>query len=124
MNDSMRSLLTRLQPSGVILFGRNITGPEQTFRLLEECRASVSTPLFTAVDLEGGLVDRFRKVIGSSPSPADVFSTGDDKLFRKHGRLIGDSCRALGFNTDFAPVVDLAFPASSTVMSSRAVSPD
>jgi beta-N-acetylhexosaminidase len=124
MNDTLRSLLTRLQPSGVILFGRNITGPEQTFRLLEECRATVSTPLFTAVDLEGGLVDRFRKVIGSSPSPADVFSTGDDKLFRKHGRLIGDSCRALGFNTDFAPVVDLAFPASSTVMSSRAVSPD
>ena len=30
----------------------------------------------------------------------------------------------LGFNTDFAPVVDLAFEASKTVMSSRAVSAD
>ena len=38
--------------------------------------------------------------------------------------MIGESCRALGFNTDFAPVVDLAFEASRTVMSSRAVSAD
>ena len=30
----------------------------------------------------------------------------------------------MGFNTDFAPVVDLAFEASRKVMSSRAVSAD
>jgi beta-N-acetylhexosaminidase len=38
--------------------------------------------------------------------------------------VIGESCRALGFNTDFAPVVDLAFEASKSVMSSRSVSAD
>ena len=80
--------------------------------------------MFTAVDLEGGLVDRFRKVLGPAPSAGDVFATGDRQLFLKHGRIIGESCRALGFNTDFAPVMDLAFAASSTVMSSRAVSAD
>ena len=74
--------------------------------------------------MEGGRVDRFRKVIGQTPSAADIFSTGDRKLFRKHGKVIGESCRTLGFNTDFAPVVDLAFEASKTVMSSRAVSAD
>jgi beta-N-acetylhexosaminidase len=74
--------------------------------------------------MEGGRVDRFRNVTGSSPSAADVFATGDRKLFRKHGEVIGESCRALGFNTDFAPVVDLAFEASKAVMSSRAVSAD
>jgi beta-N-acetylhexosaminidase len=124
MNESLRSLMTRLQPSGVILFARNITGAEQTFNLLKSCSACFSTPMFTAVDLEGGLVDRFRKVLGPAPSPADVFATGDRKLFRKHGRIIGESCRTLGFNTDFAPVMDLAFATSSTVMSSRAVSAD
>ena len=44
--------------------------------------------------------------------------------FANTARLIGESCRALGFNTDFAPVVDLAFEASRNVMSSRAVSAD
>jgi beta-N-acetylhexosaminidase len=118
------SLLTQLQPAGVILFARNITGGEQTYQLLKDCQACVSTPLFTSVDMEGGRVDRFRNVFGSAPSAADVFATGDRKLFRKHGKVIGESCRTLGFNTDFAPVVDLAFEASKTVMSSRAVSAD
>lgn len=124
MSPGLASLLARLQPAGVILFARNITGGGQTYKLLKDCQACVSTPLFTAVDMEGGRVDRFRNVTGPSPSAADVFATGDRKLFRKHGKVIGESCRALGFNTDFAPVVDLAFEASKTVMSSRAVSPD
>jgi beta-N-acetylhexosaminidase len=121
---SLSALLTRLQPAGVILFARNITGGEQTYKVLKDCQACVSTPLFTAVDMEGGRVDRFRNVIGRTPAAADVFATSDRKLFRKHGKLIGESCRTLGFNTDFAPVVDLAFEASKTVMSSRAVSAD
>jgi beta-N-acetylhexosaminidase len=124
MSPSLASLLTRLQPAGVILFARNITGGEQTYNLLKECQGCVSTTLFTCVDMEGGRVDRFRNVTGSSPSAADVFASGDRKLFRKHGKVIGESCRTLGFNTDFAPVVDLALEASKTVMSSRAVSAD
>jgi beta-N-acetylhexosaminidase len=74
--------------------------------------------------MEGGRVDRFRNVMGAAPSAAEVFATGDRNLFRLHGKVIGESCRALGFNTDFAPVVDLALAASRTVMSSRAVSAD
>jgi beta-N-acetylhexosaminidase len=124
MTSRLRSLLTRLQPAGVILFARNIKGAGQTWRLLHDCQTCVSTPLFTCVDLEGGSVDRFRDALGPAPSAGDVFSTGDRKLFRKHGQLIGENCRTLGFNVDFAPVLDLAFDASRSVMSSRAVSAD
>jgi beta-N-acetylhexosaminidase len=124
MSPRLASLLTNIQPAGVILFARNITGAEQTHTLLRECQKCVATPLFTCVDLEGGTVDRFRNVIGSAPSPAEVFATGSRALFRKHGRVIGENCRALGFNVDFAPVLDLACEASRSVMSSRAVSDD
>ena len=120
----LSSLLTKLQPAGVILFARNITATEQTSRLLEDCQKCVTTKLFACVDLEGGRVDRFRDVLGPTPSAADVFATGDRKLFRRHGQIIGECCRALGFNTDFAPSVDLAFEASRRVMGSRAVSDD
>lgn len=124
MSSGLASLLQNVQPAGVILFARNIVSAEQTHRLLKDCQAQVDTPMFRCVDLEGGTVDRLRNVIGPAPSPADVFATGDRKLFRKHGRVIGENCRALGFNVDFAPVVDLAFEASKSVMSSRAVSDD
>lgn len=122
MTARLSSLLKRLQPAGVILFARNIKGARQTWQLLRDCQRYVSTPLFTCVDLEGGSVDRFREVLGPSPSAADVFATGNRKLFRRHGQFIGENCRALGFNVDFAPVLDLAFEASRSVMSSRVVS--
>jgi len=122
MSERLRSLLTRIQPAGVILFARNIATAQQTHKLLKSCCTWVSAPIFTCVDMEGGQVDRLRNVIGPSPSPADVFASQDRRLFRKHGKLIGDSCRALGFNVDFAPVVDLALEASRAVMSSRTVS--
>jgi beta-N-acetylhexosaminidase len=122
MTRRLSSLLTRLQPAGVILFARNIKSAEQTWRLLRDCRKCVSTPLFTCIDLEGGSVDRFRDVLGPTPSAAEVFATGDRKLLRTHGRMIGENCRAFGFNIDFAPVLDLAFEASRSVLSSRAVS--
>lgn len=120
----LASLLGRLQPAGVILFARNIKTPEQTWRLLRECQKCVKAPLFTCVDLEGGTVDRFRDALGPAPSPPEVFATSHPKAFRKHGKIIGASCRALGFNVDFAPVLDLAFEASRNVMGSRAVSAD
>jgi beta-N-acetylhexosaminidase len=124
MTPRVSSLLTRLQPAGVILFARNIENPEQTWRLLRECQKCVATPLFTCVDLEGGAVDRFRDALGAAPAAADVFAAGDRKLYRKHGNIIGQNCRSMGFNVDFAPVLDLAFEASRSVMGSRAVSAD
>jgi len=124
MTPRLNSLLTRLQPAGVILFARNIKNPEQTWRLLHDCQKCVATPLFTCIDLEGGSVDRFREALGAAPSAADVFATCDRKLFRRHGQIIGNNCRALGFNVDFAPVLDLAFEASRSVMGSRAMSQD
>jgi beta-N-acetylhexosaminidase len=122
LSPKLAELLTRVQPGGVILFARNILNAQQTHKLLKDCQSVVRQPLFTCVDLEGGRVDRFRSVFGAAPSAAEVFATGRTRLFRQHGEIIGKTCRALGFNVDLAPVLDLAFEASRTVMSSRAVS--
>jgi beta-N-acetylhexosaminidase len=122
MTPRLASLLKRLQPAGVILFARNIKTPEQTWGLLRECQDCVEAPLFTCIDLEGGTVDRLRDALGAAPAAADVFAVDDPRLYRKHGQIIGENCRALGFNVDFAPVLDLAFETSRRVMGSRVVS--
>jgi beta-N-acetylhexosaminidase len=124
MTGELEPLLRKIQPAGVVLFARNIATAGQTHQLLRDCRRLVARSLFACVDLEGGKVDRLRNVIGPAPSPAEVFATGDRRLFHHHGRVIGENCRALGFNIDFAPCLDLALEASRSVMSSRAVSAD
>ena len=121
---ALAQILRRIQPAGVILFARNIINAQQTHKLLKDCQGCVKDRLFTSVDLEGGRVDRFRNVTGPTPSAAEVFATGEPKLYRKHGEIIGKVCCTLGFNLDFAPVLDLAFTASRKVMSSRAFSTD
>jgi beta-N-acetylhexosaminidase len=80
--------------------------------------------MLLCVDMEGGTVDRLKTAIAPAPSAEAVANTKDKKIFRAHGRLIGEEVRALGFNTDFAPVLDLSFAASRSVLTSRTVSHD
>src|SRR5581483_4577077 len=122
MSPKLRTMISTLQPGGVILFRRNIEVAQQTFDLVRECKRSVQDPLFTCVDLEGGTVDRLRDLVAPAPSVADVVATGSKKLYRKHGRLLGEASRAFGFNTDFAPVLDLRLEQSLTVLGSRTAS--
>jgi len=122
MSPKLRTMISTLQPGGVILFRRNIEAAQQTFDLVQECRKAIKVPAFTCVDLEGGTVDRLRDIVASAPSVADVVATGSKKLFRKHGRILGEESRAFGFNVDFAPVLDLRFEASLKVLTTRTVS--
>lgn len=124
LSGELRSALTSLQPGGVILFARNITSVQQTHALLGEARKCLATAPFLAVDLEGGTVDRFRDVLAPAPAVAEVAATGRRNIFREHGRLLGAEARDLGFNTDFAPVLDLALPPSQAVLTTRTVSAD
>ncbi len=124
LSAKLRTTLETLQPAGVILFARNIGDERQTWELLRDCRRALTTTPFLCVDMEGGTVDRFRNLIAPAPSAWDVFNSGNRKLFRRHGRVIANEVCTLGFNTDFAPCVDLAFPASEKVLGPRVVSAD
>ncbi len=117
-----RAWFKRIHPGGIILFRRNIERASQVAALLREADRIGATPLFRCIDLEGGLVDRLRDLIHPMPSAAAVFATGKRNLYRQHGLLIAREARALGFNTVFAPVLDLALPESAPVMRTRVVS--
>ena len=120
----LRSTFASLQPGGIILFKRNVTGADQTWTLLRDAQSCLQQPAFLCVDMEGGTVDRLKDVIAPAPAAADVFASGNRKLFRKHGRVLAEECHALGFNVDFNPVTDIGFSPSQSVLTSRTVSDD
>ncbi len=124
LSSGVRTALKTLQPGGVILFARNIDSPRQTHALLKAAQKEANTTLFRCVDMEGGTVDRLKDVIAPVPSVQEVMQAGHTPYFREHGQLIGREVRALGFNVDFAPVLDLRFPASLAVLGSRTASAD
>jgi beta-N-acetylhexosaminidase len=118
------SWLKLIRPGGVILFRRNIESAEQTHALLKATQQIVERPIFRCVDVEGGTVDRLRDLIAPMPSAATVAATDKPEIFREHGRLIAQETHMLGFNTVFAPVLDLKSPSSEPVMTTRVVSAD
>ena len=119
-----KAWLRMVEPSGVILFRRNIETAEQAYQLLRETSSLSETANFRCFDLEGGLVDRLRDLIAPMPSAAAVGAAKRPSPFVKHGKLIGREARLLGFNTVFAPVLDLALQESKNVMRTRTVSSD
>jgi beta-N-acetylhexosaminidase len=102
-----RALVEEVQPGGVIIFGRNVAGPEQLRSLLDEVREIVPTPPLFGIDQEGGLVDRLRRIFTPMPSARTIRQHGDLAAARALGRVTGEVLRMLGFNINFAPVMSI-----------------
>jgi beta-N-acetylhexosaminidase len=68
------------------------------------------TPALIAVDQEGGLVQRVRAPATMWPPMMshDGLPAGEDeRVAEQVGRAMGEELRALGFDIDFAPVLDI-----------------
>lgn len=103
-----RKLLGEVQPGGVVLFGRNVESADQVALLNAQIRDAVGRGVLIGVDQEGGLVDRFRDICEPMPSAKAVREAGQTDLARKFGELSARILRLLGFNINFAPVLDLS----------------
>ena len=107
LDKRLRELLREVRPGGVILFGRNVESGEQVAMLNAQVRDAAGGRVLVGVDQEGGLVDRFRDICEPMPSAKSVRLAGRSELARKFGALSARVLRLMGFNINFAPVVDL-----------------
>jgi beta-N-acetylhexosaminidase len=109
LTDDERALLADYPPRAVILFKRNLENADAVRALTRELAELPGNP-WLCVDQEGGRVDRFRDLLGSSLSFADAARSS---RARRAGELAGVACRVLGFDVDLAPVVDRRLPETS-----------
>ena len=104
IDDSTRRLLIEIKPGGICLFSRNIKTADQTRYLLDALRENLPFEPFFSVDQEGGLVDRLRRIVTPMPSANKIRNARDASEF---GEVVGELLSMLGFNMNFAPVVDV-----------------
>ena len=100
-------LLEEISPGGVCLFTRNIRTAGQTRKLLDDLREILPVEPFLSLDQEGGLVDRLRRIITPMPSAKAVSQNGNTAFAEKLARITAEVVRILGFNMNFAPVIDV-----------------
>jgi len=115
--------LRQLRPAGVILFARNLDRPSDLAGLVAALGSHLSAPHFLGLDQEGGRVSRLRSWIGPVPSAAALSARGEAAT-RAAALATGSALRSLGFNIDFAPVVDLGEPGSPGAIGDRAFGTD
>lgn len=105
---------------GVILFKRNVESPAQVASLVRSLKHRASRPLLASVDQEGGRVARLRgPPFTALPPMRQLGLTGDEALVERAGRLLAHEVRALGFDVDFAPVVDVDTNPANPVIGDR-----
>jgi beta-N-acetylhexosaminidase len=118
VTEDLRGLLAR-GVGGVIFFTRNVGTPAEVLELNRDIKHVAGRPLLLAVDQEGGQVARMRHGFTAIPPMRAVGATGNVQLARELGKLIGRELRAVGFDMNYAPVLDIDTNPDNPVIAAR-----
>ena len=117
------ALIDELHVGGVVLMGRNIQPPGQMKATIDDlqnrAKAEGLPPLFVAVDQEGGRVQRLGPPHYVKRPTAREIGQSSPELARVAAQEIGAELRELGFNWDFAPVLDVDSNPQNPVIGDR-----
>jgi beta-N-acetylhexosaminidase len=122
------AFLKEVRPAGIILFARNLQTHAQIRALIAAAHDAVGTQdLLVLIDQEGGRVQRLRPPLGRALPPAAAYGlayardpTGATEAAFAVARLLAADLKALGINTNCAPVLDLPVPGSHAIIGDRA----
>jgi beta-N-acetylhexosaminidase len=121
----MRALAREFEIGGVVLFKRNVDGPEQVAELAFDCaRLCRAVPAWVAVDQEGGRVARLRRPFTEWPPMAALGRAGDEALAARFARALARELASVGITFDFAPVLDVLTNAANPAIGDRAFGED
>jgi beta-N-acetylhexosaminidase len=124
--DVLRAQLQRNALGGVILFGRNLPDVETSWALCRQVADLCTTkfPPFIGVDQEGGRVRRLRDRVLDLP-PLGVWAPlAETHLRRKVVFQQAIELAAIGFNLNFAPVIDVNSNPQNPIIGDRSPSGD
>ena len=118
VSDDLQGLLAR-GVGGVIFFARNVGSAAEVLELTRDIKSVAARSLMLAIDQEGGQVARLRDGFTEIPPMRAVGATGSAALARELGRLLARELRAVGFDMNFAPVLDIDTNPNNPIIAAR-----
>ncbi len=119
INAVMRDIRTN-KIGGLVFFQG---GPARQANLLNAYQSISKVPLLVAIDGEWGLGMRLDSAI-SFPRNLMLGAVQDSGLIYEIGRAIGEQCKRVGINVNFAPVVDVNNNPNNPVINDRSFGED
>jgi beta-N-acetylhexosaminidase len=123
-SEVLETFVRDLSPGGLILFGRNLGSPEEIAALTNALQVASSTPLFFAIDQEGGKVARLHAPFTQWPSAEAVGAAGSAELTHAIAASIARELMAVGINMNMGPVLDVLTNPANPVMAGRSYGSD
>ncbi len=122
----MKQALADGRRGGIILFKRNLPSVQAAHEITSTAvdAARDELPPFVGVDEEGGRVRRLPAPVMSLPPMRTLGKIGDVELVRRAALLLGRELAAIGFNLDFAPVLDVDSNPKNPIIGDRAFAAD
>ncbi len=102
-------MIKDVKPGGLILYWQNISNPEQVKKLISSLQHFSPIPLFVVVDAEGGKLNRLKSRQGffDIRSHKELGKIQDYGVTKQEALKLAQELKNLGFNMNFAPVVDV-----------------
>ncbi|MGX4644296.1 glycoside hydrolase family 3 protein [Massilia sp. SYSU DXS3249] len=123
LDEDTATFLAQNRVRGACLFRQNMTDASQLTRLTGALRKVMGPGALIALDQEGGAVVRSTWV-PAPPSAMALGAAGDPLLAREVGAAVARAVRSLGFNWNFAPVLDLNNNPDNPVIAERSFGAD
>jgi beta-N-acetylhexosaminidase len=125
LDGNLKDRLQAVTPGGIILFARNLQDASQVAAFCRELNEILPIPPLLAIDQEGGRVNRLKGIFPAIPSNFSLAERPSaEALVRQHAQNTGQGLRQLGFNINFAPVLDLSLSTSPNGIGDRAYGDD
>lgn len=127
IDELTQDMIKQYKVGGFILFKRNIKDAYQTLTLinsLKEANKENKIPLFVAADEEGGSVSRMPDEFIKLPTSRAIGKIDSEDLAFEIGNIIGQQLKSLGFNMNFAPVLDIDSNPNNPVIGNRSFGPN
>lgn len=124
ITSEMENFLNNYPVGGIIYFAENIESRQQLQSMNTNFQSKSSIPLFISIDEEGGLVSRLGKsnVGVTHLDSANVLSKRSVEEVNQLAYALGLEIKELGFNMDFAPVMDVNTNPDNPVIGNRSFS--
>ena len=114
IDEGALSMLRDYHVGGVILFDRNMNNKYQVTGLnanLQRLNKEYNKlPLYLCVDQEGGMVARMKQGLTVAPAAARIAEQGTPEDARRWAYQTAMELETIGFNVNFAPVLDIGIP--------------
>lgn len=129
MYEVIDKIISEYKAGGICLYKKNYSNYDDlvdVINYIKEKSKKEKVPIFISVDQEGGRVNRmpydFLNIMSIYKLKCN--SNEDRNLIKEAGEITGTMLRKLGFNMDFAPVLDIKrFPDNHSI-GDRAISSD